>query len=189
MILKTGKNIRDFPKYGVSFDNTWESLDYKHVGKVIGRSCGKSMTALGQLMDLDTQPFNVPVSVEFTKDSVPVINTPDGFTASCYVLDEDIAKLLSEPDDLWTILGKGFDSKMFELNVIPERIIVSGPCTIFFWNDKTKTIVRCSENDTWDISDAIVAAYTKRLLGDRVYSHIKQKSNSKRIRDMIEWKD
>lgn len=84
---------------------------------------------------------------------------------------------------------KGSDSKMFELNVIPERIIVSGPCTIFFWNDKTKTVVRCSKDDYWDISDAIVAAYTKRLLGDKVYSSIKQKSNSKRIRDMIEWKE
>ena len=167
-----------------------ETLNYNHVGKVIGRRCGKSMATLGHLMGLDTNPFGIPISISVDKGSLPVINGTDGFTESYYIIDEDFYNIFDKPSyDLWKTLRKGSDSKMFELNIIPERIIVSGPCTIFFWNDKTKTIVRCSKNDAWDISDAIVAAYTKKLLGDRVYSSIKQKSNSKRIFDMIEWKD
>lgn len=157
-----------------------ETLNYNHVGKVIGRRCGKSMAT----------PFGISISISVDKDSLPVINGADGFTESCYIMDEDFSNIFDKPSyDLWKILRKGSDSKMFELNIIPKRIIVSGPCTIFFWNDKTKTVVRCSKTDEWDTSDAIVAAYTKKLLGDRVYSNIKQKSNSKRIFDMIEWKD
>lgn len=167
-----------------------ETLNYNYIGKAIGRRNGKNLTALGLLMGLSTNPFSIPISISVDKDSLPVINGTDGFTESCYIMDENFSNIFDKPSyDLWKILSKGSDSKMFELNVIPERIIVSGPCTIFFWNDKTKTVVRCSKNDSWDISDAIVAAYTKKLLGDKVYSSIKQKSNSKRIFDMIEWKD
>lgn len=47
----------------------------------------------------------------------------------------------------------------------PTKIIHSGPCTIVFWNDNTKTIVRCSENDTYDEYAAFCAALAIKIYG------------------------
>lgn len=61
----------------------------------------------------------------------------------------------------------------------PERIIHSGPATIVFWNDKTKTVVKCSENDIYDEYEAFCAALAIKMFGSN--SHLK-----KMIRDKTE---
>ena len=61
----------------------------------------------------------------------------------------------------------------------PERIIHSGPATIVFWNDKTKTVVKCSENDIYDEYEAFCAALAIKMFGSN--SHLK-----KMIRDRAE---
>lgn len=61
----------------------------------------------------------------------------------------------------------------------PERIIHSGPATIVFWNDKTKTVVKCSENDIYDEYEAFCAALAIKMFGSN--SHLK-----KLIRDKTE---
>lgn len=47
----------------------------------------------------------------------------------------------------------------------PERIIHNGPATIVFWPDRTKTVVKCSENDIYDPFDAFTAALAKKIYG------------------------
>lgn len=47
----------------------------------------------------------------------------------------------------------------------PERIIHNGPATIVFWADRTKTVVKCSENDIYDPFDAFTAALAKKIYG------------------------
>ena len=47
----------------------------------------------------------------------------------------------------------------------PDKIIVCGPATIVFWDDKTKTIVKCSEDDTYDLYSAFCAAFAKKMYG------------------------
>ena len=64
-------------------------------------------------------------------------------------------------------------------NLAPERIIHSGPATIVFWNDKTKTVVKCSENDIYDEYEAFCAALAIKMFGSN--SHLK-----KMIRDKTE---
>lgn len=61
----------------------------------------------------------------------------------------------------------------------PERIIHSGPATIVFWNDKTKTVVKCSENDIYDEYEAFCAALAIKMFGSN--SHLK-----KMLRDKTE---
>lgn len=46
---------------------------------------------------------------------------------------------------------------------VPKKVIFSGPCTIVFWDDDTKTIVRCSEGDTYDKEKAVSMAYLKKI--------------------------
>lgn len=53
-----------------------------------------------------------------------------------------------------------------------KRIIHSGPCTIVFWEDNTKTVVRCSENDIYDEYSAFCSALAIKLYGTN--SHLKK---------------
>ena len=59
----------------------------------------------------------------------------------------------------------------------PERIIHSGPATIVFWNDKTKTVVKCSENDIYDEYEAFCAALAIKMFGSN--SHLKKMIHDK----------
>lgn len=50
---------------------------------------------------------------------------------------------------------------------IPKKIIVNedSEVTVVLWNDGTKTIVRCSEADTYDSYAAYCAAFAKKCYG------------------------
>ncbi|MBR5862174.1 MAG: hypothetical protein IKZ08_02480 [Bacteroidales bacterium] len=50
---------------------------------------------------------------------------------------------------------------------IPEIKCVhfSGPCTVVIWNDDSKTIVRCGENDVMDPEKGLAMAIAKKVLG------------------------
>lgn len=54
----------------------------------------------------------------------------------------------------------------------PKRIIKNGIATIVFWNDGTKTIVKCAEDDEPDDYMAFCAAYCKKVFGSN--SHLKR---------------
>ena len=46
-----------------------------------------------------------------------------------------------------------------------KNIIFNGPATIIFWDDNTKTIVKCGEGDVFDPEKGIAMAVMKRALG------------------------
>ena len=52
-------------------------------------------------------------------------------------------------------------------SIIPriEKIIVNGNHTIVIWEDGTKTIVKPSENDNYDLEAAVCAAIAKKMYG------------------------
>lgn len=77
------------------------------------------------------------------------------------------------------ILSLSVEYKDFSLDrepkiphLAPTKIIHSGPATIVFWNDKTKTVVRCSENDIYDEYAAFCAALAIKMYGNN--SHLKK---------------
>lgn len=46
-----------------------------------------------------------------------------------------------------------------------EKVIHNGPCTIVFFNDGVKTMVRCAEGDTYDEELGVFLCLAKRLFG------------------------
>lgn len=48
-----------------------------------------------------------------------------------------------------------------------KNIIFSNPCTIVFWKDGTKTIIRCGENDLYDPEKGIAMAVMRKVYGPR----------------------
>lgn len=48
-----------------------------------------------------------------------------------------------------------------------KHVIFNGPATIVFWQDDTKTVVKCREGDTFDPEKGIAMAIAKKVLGNK----------------------
>ena len=46
-----------------------------------------------------------------------------------------------------------------------EKVIFNDPATIVMWNDGTKTVVKCQENDTFDHEKGLAMCIAKRFIG------------------------
>lgn len=55
-----------------------------------------------------------------------------------------------------------------------KKVLYSGPATIVFWNDGTKTVVKCAEGDDYTPEVGLAMAISKKVLGDR-YSNVFRK--------------
>ncbi len=51
--------------------------------------------------------------------------------------------------------------------ILPTNVIFNGPATIVFWNDGTKTVVKCSDGDTFDPEKGLAMAFSKKLFGNK----------------------
>ena len=48
-----------------------------------------------------------------------------------------------------------------------HKVIFNDPCTIILWSDKTKTIVKCCEDEEYDPEKGMAMAISKKLLGNK----------------------
>lgn len=51
-------------------------------------------------------------------------------------------------------------------NFIVTKVIYHNPATIVFWNDGTKTVVKCNKDDTYDQEKGFYIACAKKLFGN-----------------------
>lgn len=95
--------------------------------------------------------------------------------AAQYAIKETLKMQKSQPDDKFV---PPFDQKI-------TRIIYNGPCTIVFWSDDTKTVVKRSEDDKPDRKVALIYAIAKKKFGtmSQVHKAVNRfaKSNAQRI--------
>lgn len=50
---------------------------------------------------------------------------------------------------------------------VPKRIIFNAPATIVYWEDGTKTIVKCSENETFIPEVGLAMAFIRKMYPNR----------------------
>ena len=48
-----------------------------------------------------------------------------------------------------------------------KKVVYNPPATIVFWEDDTKTVVQCRENDSFDPEKGLAMAITKKALGNK----------------------
>lgn len=48
-----------------------------------------------------------------------------------------------------------------------KKVIFNRPATIVLWDDNTKTVAKCSENDKFDPEKGLMACITKKALGNK----------------------
>lgn len=68
------------------------------------------------------------------------------------------------PNEIKTI--KNGDTTMKTVDLRVKNIIHNGPCTIVFWMDNTKTIVKLKPGDTYDPHAAFCIAVAKKMYGN-----------------------
>lgn len=57
----------------------------------------------------------------------------------------------------------------FYMTAIPpiRKVIFNPPATIIYWDDDTKTVVKCGENDSWDAEKGLAMAVAKKAMGNK----------------------
>ena len=67
-------------------------------------------------------------------------------------------------DSMWTKTNPYMPKKN---NLAIKNVIFNPPATIVFWEDGTKTVVQARENDIYDPEKGLMAAITKKALGNQ----------------------
>lgn len=49
--------------------------------------------------------------------------------------------------------------------MLPRKWVINGPATILFWNDGTKTIVKCNKDDEFDAQKGYLMAFFEKTTG------------------------
>lgn len=68
-----------------------------------------------------------------------------------------------------TILNSTYGTKASKTNYIPEikNVIFNDPATIVFWDDGTKTVVKCQDGDEFDPEKGLAMAIAKKAYGNK----------------------
>lgn len=82
-------------------------------------------------------------------------------TISCYMKPSDLEGCNSL-EDVSEKIQKMFSNSA---DYIPKKIIKSGPCTIVFWQDGTKTMVRRAADEVDNDYSAFTAALAIKIFG------------------------
>ena len=67
------------------------------------------------------------------------------------------------------ILNSRYGIRTATMNDIPEikNVIFNDPATIVFWNDGTKTVVKCQPGDSFDPEKGLAMAIVKKAYGNK----------------------
>lgn len=55
-----------------------------------------------------------------------------------------------------------------------KKVIFHNPATIVYWNDNSKTVVKCKDGDTFDKEKGLALCISKKLLEDKFHSEFKK---------------
>lgn len=68
-------------------------------------------------------------------------------------------------EDMFFMAGNRRKQKQYLPEI--EKVIFNNPATIVFWKDKTKTVVKCQDEDTFDAMTGLAMCISKKALGNR----------------------
>ena len=121
------------------------------------------------VVNIDSIEFSGDVSPKFegrimgVKTTEPRLSYAD--YSRYYKADHDV-----ELDRIfYHILNSRYGIRTATMNDIPEikNVIFNDPATIVFWNDGTKTVVKCQDCDDFDPEKGLAMAITKKAYGNK----------------------
>lgn len=67
----------------------------------------------------------------------------------------------------WEMIVGFLDYDEVNITFEVEKVIFNEPATIVIWKDRTKTVVKCGEDDIFDKEKGIALCYMKHIFGDK----------------------
>lgn len=67
-------------------------------------------------------------------------------------------------EDANKLLEKCYERKAKEMKI--KRVIFDGPATVVFWTDGSKTVVKCTDNDSYSYEVGVAMATLKKIFGE-----------------------
>lgn len=98
------------------------------------------------------------------KTSASVNNIDKSYGFECFIPLEakDISELMLMNDPV-----EGLYTKMkSSMNTAPKEVIFSPPATIVYWQDGSRTVVKCSEEDEFSEEMGFVLCFMKKWFGN-----------------------
>ena len=72
---------------------------------------------------------------------------------------------------IWTTESLTYLDSVELLKPEIKKVIFNPPATVVIWQDGTKTVVKCSENDTFDPEKGLAMAIVKKIYGNNNSFH------------------
>lgn len=69
-------------------------------------------------------------------------------------------------NDFYINNGGIITSRVIKPQII-KKVIFNDPCTIILWSDRTKTIVKCGEDEKYDPEKGMAMAISKKFFGNK----------------------
>ena len=112
------------------------------------REKAETLNALGELF---SEIFDQKITFVDITDDIVFDDDSCNCKESCAPYDDDCCDYDLDPTDV---------------EVQPIKVIINNPATIVYWEDGTKTIVKCQKGDVFDIEKGIAMATLKKLSGN-----------------------
>lgn len=113
-----------------------------------------------------------PIAVDRDYSFLNFLNT----NTSCWdeVKKEEKEKMKSavQGDNIFEVQGS-YKEKEEVKSIAIKHVIFDGPATIVFWDDGTKTVVKCTDDDSYSYDVGIAMATLKKIFGENysTYKH------------------
>jgi len=173
---------------------TVNEIYYKPTGEIDHKQFIKKFTPCNAYEDLDFKIVTEEKKMPYKKFDFDCC----GFAAASYKTSEktltkrEQKRINKEKAQLEKVKHNQFLNSLVKRSTFcPKRIIVNGPCTIVFWSDGTKTIVRKSEGEIHNVYNAFCAALAKKMFGNntQVCKMVKETTVVERKKDKKDKKD
>ena len=70
--------------------------------------------------------------------------------------------------------NKSVNKEKGQMNKKIKKIILNNPATVIFWNDNSKTVVKCMDGDKYNPLNGIAIAFMKGMLDKKTYNKLKK---------------
>lgn len=86
------------------------------------------------------------------------------------------SKLTCEQHEQYMYIDEVADFKIFtfEQKLTPKKVIFNDPATIVYWEDGSKTVVKCGPYDIYDREKGFAMCVLKQLYGDKFHAMLKK---------------
>ncbi len=84
----------------------------------------------------------------------------------CDIIDDTIG----EDEEITEEIGRNID-----LEKEIDKVVFSDPATIVFWKDGTKTVTKCSKDDTFNKETGLAMCIIRKLCNNKHYNHVFEK--------------